>query len=358
MPGNPAGSRLRIPYRPVPLPAQPAPAPARPAAAGLRRALNRSPAVAEAVDTAVVGAGAAGLFTALVAAEQGARVALVSRSPLAQSASYWAQGGLAAAIGPDDEVALHVEDTLAAGRGTCSAEAVRHPLRARHPTACASSRSAASRSTARRTGRCTCPWKGAQTAARGACRRQRDRPPPDGAPVSELVAAHPRIEVHERSSALALWVDDDRCVGVVTDAGRRPGARDRPGHRRRRSAVEPHDQPERRGRRRPVPRAGGGCGARGPRADAVPPDGPQDPRRARRFPGDRGRARRGRAARRCRGRALRRRARSAGRGGPGDRRAAARRRGGVPRHAGHRHDPLSQHRRSAWPRAALDPRAT
>ena len=42
----------------------------------------------EQVEVAVVGAGAAGLYTALVAAEQGTRVALVSRSPLPQSASY------------------------------------------------------------------------------------------------------------------------------------------------------------------------------------------------------------------------------------------------------------------------------
>ena len=45
------------------------------------------------VDVAVVGAGAAGLYAALTAAGHGARVALVSRSPLAQTASYWAQGG-------------------------------------------------------------------------------------------------------------------------------------------------------------------------------------------------------------------------------------------------------------------------
>src|SRR6185503_6599710 len=69
------------------------------------------------VDVTVIGAGAAGLYTALVAAEQGAQVTLVSRSPLPQSASYWAQGGLAAALAPDDSVELHLEDTLRAGRG-------------------------------------------------------------------------------------------------------------------------------------------------------------------------------------------------------------------------------------------------
>jgi len=65
----------------------------------------------------VVGAGAAGLYTALCAAAEGARVALVSALPLAETASYWAQGGLAAALAPEDSPGQHLEDTLAAGRG-------------------------------------------------------------------------------------------------------------------------------------------------------------------------------------------------------------------------------------------------
>src|SRR5204863_10162424 len=68
-------------------------------------------------DVAVVGAGAAGLYAALTAARQGARVALVSATPLAESASYWAQGGLAAAMAFDDSPQLHLEDTIVAGRG-------------------------------------------------------------------------------------------------------------------------------------------------------------------------------------------------------------------------------------------------
>ena len=66
---------------------------------------------------AVVGAGAAGLYTALCAARAGAMVALVSAAPLAQTASYWAQGGLAAALAEDDSAELHLADTERAGRG-------------------------------------------------------------------------------------------------------------------------------------------------------------------------------------------------------------------------------------------------
>jgi len=76
-------------------------------------------------DVAVVGAGAAGLYAALVAAEQGASVALVSRSPLAQTASYWAQGGIAAALAAGDSPAQHADDTLTAGREAARASAVR-----------------------------------------------------------------------------------------------------------------------------------------------------------------------------------------------------------------------------------------
>ena len=65
----------------------------------------------------VVGAGAAGLYASLCAAREGARVTLVSARPLAETASYWAQGGLAAALAAEDSPALHLEDTLTAGRG-------------------------------------------------------------------------------------------------------------------------------------------------------------------------------------------------------------------------------------------------
>jgi L-aspartate oxidase len=68
-------------------------------------------------DLVVVGAGAAGLFAALTAAREGARVTLVSARPLAETASYWAQGGLAAALAVDDSPELHLQDTIAAGRG-------------------------------------------------------------------------------------------------------------------------------------------------------------------------------------------------------------------------------------------------
>ncbi|HEU0316458.1 MAG TPA: FAD-dependent oxidoreductase, partial [Solirubrobacteraceae bacterium] len=79
--------------------------PARPAPGGSRIQ----------ADLAVIGAGAAGLHVALRAAHAGARVALVSATSLAHTASYWAQGGLAAALAADDSADLHLADTERAG---------------------------------------------------------------------------------------------------------------------------------------------------------------------------------------------------------------------------------------------------
>ncbi len=75
-------------------------------------------------DLAVVGAGIAGLTAALAAAEQDAAVLVLAKGSLDSSSSYAAQGGVAAAVGPDDDPSLHAADTLAAGRGLCRPSAV------------------------------------------------------------------------------------------------------------------------------------------------------------------------------------------------------------------------------------------
>jgi L-aspartate oxidase len=74
-------------------------------------------------DCIVVGSGVAGLYAAWCAASNG-RVVLVTGEALRSGSSYWAQGGIAAVTTADDALALHVEDTLAAGRGLCDEAAV------------------------------------------------------------------------------------------------------------------------------------------------------------------------------------------------------------------------------------------
>jgi L-aspartate oxidase len=77
----------------------------------------------DAFDVLIVGGGAAGLYTALCL-PQTLRIGLITKDTLSVSASDWAQGGIAAAIAPEDSPQLHVEDTLKAGAGLCSPEAV------------------------------------------------------------------------------------------------------------------------------------------------------------------------------------------------------------------------------------------
>jgi L-aspartate oxidase len=75
-------------------------------------------------DVLVVGAGLAGLYASLEAAARGARVTLVTKGSLHSSNSFMAQGGIAAAVAPDDDPALHGADTLAVGRGLADPAAV------------------------------------------------------------------------------------------------------------------------------------------------------------------------------------------------------------------------------------------
>jgi len=79
----------------------------------------------ERCDVLVVGAGVAGLSAALAAADAGASVHVLAKASHTSSNSYAAQGGVAAAVGPDDDPGLHASDTLSAGRGLCRPSAVR-----------------------------------------------------------------------------------------------------------------------------------------------------------------------------------------------------------------------------------------
>ena len=80
-------------------------------------------------DVVVVGSGIAGLTIALRAATElsdfGVRVLVITKDVLAAGSTQWAQGGIAAALGPEDSPAEHERDTLLAGDGLCDPDAVR-----------------------------------------------------------------------------------------------------------------------------------------------------------------------------------------------------------------------------------------
>jgi L-aspartate oxidase len=174
-------------------------------------------------DLAVVGAGAAGLYAALTAAQEGARVALVSRSPLAQTASYWAQGGIAAALGADDSPQLHAADTIAAGRGAARESAVR-VLCEESAARVRDLERLGVRFDADRHGNLALGLEGGHSRRRivhagGAATGRRIT-----RELSALAAVHERIVVLEPRAAGSLLCAEDRCVGLVAQ-GRRGDTR-------------------------------------------------------------------------------------------------------------------------------------
>lgn len=74
-------------------------------------------------DYAVVGSGIAGLRAAIELSAAGT-VLVLAKSNLSDSATAWAQGGIAVALSDEDEIGLHEQDTINAGDGLCRAEAV------------------------------------------------------------------------------------------------------------------------------------------------------------------------------------------------------------------------------------------
>src|SRR5215211_5315818 len=75
-------------------------------------------------DYIVLGSGIAGLYTALLAREHGS-VLIVTKGSIEDSNTRYAQGGIAAAVGPNDSAELHRSDTLSAGAGLVDEEAAR-----------------------------------------------------------------------------------------------------------------------------------------------------------------------------------------------------------------------------------------
>jgi L-aspartate oxidase len=159
------------------------------------------------VDVAVVGAGAAGLYAALCAAREGARVALVSAAPLAQTASYWAQGGLAAALAQDDSPELHLRDTERAGRGAMRTAAA-EVLVKEAPECVADLQALGVRFDADRFGRLALGLEGGHSVRRvvhaggSATGRRLLRA------LAALAVEEPRIAVLENLRARALWPRD------------------------------------------------------------------------------------------------------------------------------------------------------
>ena len=90
-----------------------------------QRLLAADPGWTTQADVVVIGSGIAGLTAALRLKGRVDRVLLVTKDVLAAGSTQWAQGGIAAALGPGDTPEQHERDTLVAGAGACDVEAVR-----------------------------------------------------------------------------------------------------------------------------------------------------------------------------------------------------------------------------------------
>ena len=85
--------------------------------------MNKSSVTEVKTDFLIIGSGLSGLYAAIYASKFG-KVALITKSSIQESNSYWAQGGIAAAINSDDSTEIHKKDTLSVGCGLNNLDAV------------------------------------------------------------------------------------------------------------------------------------------------------------------------------------------------------------------------------------------
>ncbi len=168
----------------------------------------------------MVGAGAAGLYTAIRAAREGVGVTLISATALAGSSTYWAQGGLAAALAPDDTPERHLQDTIRAGRGAVRQSAAR-VLCQEAPRAVHDLQAMGMEFDLDGAGELVLGLEGGHAARRvvhagGAATGQRLIEH-----LSTVAAGEPGSDVREGQRARALLGAEGRCRGVVLDDGSR-----------------------------------------------------------------------------------------------------------------------------------------
>ncbi|MEM9004348.1 MAG: L-aspartate oxidase [Cyanobacteria bacterium P01_F01_bin.86] len=162
-------------------------------------------------DVLLVGSGAAGLYAALCIPSK-YQVGLVTKDVLRQSASDWAQGGIAAAIAPEDSPVLHKEDTLKAGVGLCDPLAVDQLVKQAAP--CIQSLVQLGVPFDQNQGQLALTLEAAHSR-----RRVLHAADATGRAVvstlAEMVQQRPNITVFEQTLMLDLWIQEGRCQGII-----------------------------------------------------------------------------------------------------------------------------------------------
>ena len=187
-------------------------------------------------DVVVIGSGIAGLTAALRLRGHVDKVLVVTKDRLSAGSTQWAQGGIAAALGPGDTPAEHEIDTLVAGAGVCDAEAVR-ALVTEGPEAVRELIALGTRFDHDPDGELSLTREGGH---------HRDRIAHAGGDATgaeiqralvAAIGAAPEIEVIKRALALDLLLDDDGGVAGVTLHVMGEGQRDGVGAVRCRAVV-------------------------------------------------------------------------------------------------------------------------
>jgi L-aspartate oxidase len=162
----------------------------------------------------IVGTGIAGLWTAWRLASEGRAAILVTKETLADSASAWAQGGIAVALGPGDSPSQHAADTLAASDGLADPEAVRI-LTSEGPDRIYELLALGARFDRGPDGRLGFGLEAAHTRPR-IIHAGGDR---TGAALinclAQIIRQHPEVELLEHTEVVRLLMDQGRVAGVM-----------------------------------------------------------------------------------------------------------------------------------------------
>ncbi|MGF1538611.1 MAG: L-aspartate oxidase [Elainellaceae cyanobacterium] len=162
-------------------------------------------------DVLVVGAGAAGLYASLCLPSH-LTVGLITKETVSESASDWAQGGIAAAIAPNDSPKLHIADTLQAGAGLCDRAAV--ALMAQQAEDCIQALLGMGVAFDRAEGELALTLEAAHSR-----RRVLHAADTTGraivAILGQQVLQRPNIQVINRGFVLDLWMADRQCQGII-----------------------------------------------------------------------------------------------------------------------------------------------
>jgi L-aspartate oxidase len=176
---------------------------------------------AHACDVLVIGSGIAGLVAALEASRD-RTVSLITKSRLAETNTWYAQGGIAGAVGEADSVELHLADTLVVGQGLCDEEVVRAVV-GEAPAALAGLQAAGVHFDLAEGGEIALAREGGHSLPRVLHSGDTTGAAVQGA-LTQAVHASDRIVVFEQRFLIDLLTHGERCVGALvldTETGER-----------------------------------------------------------------------------------------------------------------------------------------